>query len=55
MTCGCCCALAGLFLCSCKQCEKVAIVEETKGKVANKLFELQIQEKILKKMQQMVL
>lgn len=48
--------LAGLFfMCSCKQYEKVAIMEGTKGKVANKLFELQIWAKILKKMQQVVL
>jgi hypothetical protein len=47
---------AGLFfVCSCKQCEKVAIIRHMNTEVANKLFELQMWAEILKKMQQAVL
>lgn len=42
--------LAGLFfVCSCKQCEKVAIIRHMNTEVANKLFELQMWAEILKK------
>ena len=56
LTCGCCCgARRSFFVCSCKQCEKVAIIGHMNTEVANRLFELQIWAEILKKMQQVVL
>lgn len=42
-------------MCSCKQCEKVAIIGHMNTEVANRLFELQIWAEILKEMQQLVL